>query len=199
MTDIGADAWKTGMLSNAEIIQVVAERASHYNVDLLIVDPVMVAKSGDLLLKAKANLTLISKLIPLAHTITPNLHEAHVLTGIEISNINEVQESAVKIFEMGAKNVVVKGGHLQDINESIDILYDGKKFIEFRSPSIIHYPCSESISIQNLPKRPVFSVAVDVRFNTIAIAFEEIINSEFSGVLSRYHANPSWKCYRRES
>ncbi|UCD01112.1 MAG: bifunctional hydroxymethylpyrimidine kinase/phosphomethylpyrimidine kinase [Promethearchaeota archaeon] len=136
MTDIGADAWKTGMLSNAEIIQVVADRASHYNVELLIVDPVMVAKSGDPLLKAKANSTLISKLVPLAHVITPNLHEAYVLTGIEISNINEVQQSAIKIFEMGAKNVVVKGGHLQDINESIDVLYDGKKFIEFRSPRI---------------------------------------------------------------
>jgi hydroxymethylpyrimidine/phosphomethylpyrimidine kinase len=72
----------------------------------------------------------------LGHVITPNLHEAHILTGIEISNINEVQESAVKIFEMGAKNVVVKGGHLQDINESIDILYDGRKFIEYRSPRI---------------------------------------------------------------
>ncbi len=136
MIDIGADAWKTGMLSNAEIIQVVVDRASHYNVELLIVDPVMVAKSGDPLLKAKANSTLISKLVPLAHVITPNLHEAYVLTGIEISNINEVQQSAIKIFEMGAKNVVVKGGHLQDINESIDILYDGKKFIEFRSPRI---------------------------------------------------------------
>ncbi|MFX1303086.1 MAG: bifunctional hydroxymethylpyrimidine kinase/phosphomethylpyrimidine kinase [Promethearchaeota archaeon] len=136
MTDIGADAWKTGMLSNSEIIQVVADRASYYNVELLIVDPVMVAKSGDPLLKAKANSTLISKLVPLAHIITPNLHEAYVLTGIEISNINEVQQSAIKIFEMGAKNVVVKGGHLQDINESIDILYDGKKFIEFRSPRI---------------------------------------------------------------
>ncbi|MFX0106489.1 MAG: bifunctional hydroxymethylpyrimidine kinase/phosphomethylpyrimidine kinase [Candidatus Hodarchaeota archaeon] len=136
MSDIGADAWKTGMLSNAEIIQVVADRASHYNVELLIVDPVMVAKSGDPLLKAEANSTLISKLVPLAHIITPNLHEAHILTGIKINNINEVQESAVKIFEMGAKNVVIKGGHLQDIKESIDILYDGKKFIEFRSPRI---------------------------------------------------------------
>ncbi|MFX1593405.1 MAG: bifunctional hydroxymethylpyrimidine kinase/phosphomethylpyrimidine kinase, partial [Promethearchaeota archaeon] len=127
---------KTGMLSNAEIIQVVADRASLYNVELLIVDPVMIAKSGDPLLKAEANSTLISKIVPLAHVITPNLHEAHILTGIEINNINEVQESAVKIFEMGAKNVVVKGGHLQDINESIDILYDGKKFIEFRSPRV---------------------------------------------------------------
>ncbi|MFX1391413.1 MAG: bifunctional hydroxymethylpyrimidine kinase/phosphomethylpyrimidine kinase [Promethearchaeota archaeon] len=136
MNDIGADAWKTGMLSNAKIIQLVADRASFYSIELLIVDPVMVAKSGDSLLNSKANSTLISKLIPIAHVITPNLHEAQILTKMEISNINEVQESAVKIFNMGAKNVVIKGGHLQDFNESIDILYDGSKFIEYRSPRI---------------------------------------------------------------
>jgi hydroxymethylpyrimidine/phosphomethylpyrimidine kinase len=136
MNDIGADAWKTGMLSNAEIIKVVADRASLYNIEFLIVDPVMVARSGDPLLKTEAISTLISKLIPLAYVITPNLHEAHILTGIEISNINEVKKSAVKIVEMGAKNVVIKGGHLQDYNESIDVLYDGKKFIEYHSPRI---------------------------------------------------------------
>ncbi|UCC21096.1 MAG: bifunctional hydroxymethylpyrimidine kinase/phosphomethylpyrimidine kinase [Promethearchaeota archaeon] len=136
MIDIGADAWKTGMLSNEEIIRIVADRASHYKVQFLIVDPVMVAKSGDPLLRNEAKSTLISKLVPLAYIITPNLHEAQVLTGIEITNLDEVQKSAIKIFEMGAKNIVVKGGHLQDTNESIDILYDGKKFIEFRSPRI---------------------------------------------------------------
>ena len=136
MTDMGADAWKTGMLSNAEIIKVVANRASQYKVELLIVDPVMVAKSGHTLLQAEAKTSLITQLIPLAYVITPNLHEAHVLTGIEINNITEVQESAAKIYEMGSKNVVVKGGHLPDINESIDILYDGKKFTEYRTPRI---------------------------------------------------------------
>ncbi|MFX1366866.1 MAG: bifunctional hydroxymethylpyrimidine kinase/phosphomethylpyrimidine kinase [Promethearchaeota archaeon] len=136
MSDIGADAWKTGMLSNSEIIKLVANRASHYNVELLIVDPVMIAKSGDPLLKTEAHNTLISKLVPLAHVITPNIHEAHILTGIQIKNLNHVQESAVEIFKMGAKNVVVKGGHLEDIDESIDILYDGRNFTEFRSPRI---------------------------------------------------------------
>ncbi|MFX0039415.1 MAG: bifunctional hydroxymethylpyrimidine kinase/phosphomethylpyrimidine kinase [Promethearchaeota archaeon] len=136
MNDIGADAWKTGMLSNAEIIQIVADRASFYNIELLIVDPVMVAKSGHSLLNSKANSTLILKLIPIAYLITPNLHEAQILTDMEINNKNDVQESAIKIFEMGAKNVVIKGGHLHEVNESIDTLYDGRKFIEFRSPRI---------------------------------------------------------------
>jgi hydroxymethylpyrimidine/phosphomethylpyrimidine kinase len=136
MNDIGADAWKTGMLSNAKIVQKVADRASFYNIELLIVDPVMVAKSGDSLLNSKAKSTLISKLIPIAYLITPNLHEAQILTDMEINNKNDVQESAVKIVEMGAKNVVIKGGHLHEVNESIDILYDGRKFIEFSSPRI---------------------------------------------------------------
>ncbi|TFF89712.1 MAG: bifunctional hydroxymethylpyrimidine kinase/phosphomethylpyrimidine kinase [Promethearchaeota archaeon] len=136
MSDMGADAWKTGMLSNAEIIQIVADRATKYNIELLIIDPVMVAKSGDALLQSKANATLISKLVPLAYVITPNLHEAKVLTGIEILDIPEAREAAIKIHEMGAKNVVVKGGHFPDIDKSIDVLYDGKKFIEFRVPRI---------------------------------------------------------------
>ena len=136
MTDIGADAWKTGMLSSTKIIKIVADRATHYNVKFLIIDPVMVAKSGDSLLKAEAISTLISEIVPLAYIITPNLHEAQILTRIEINNIEEVQESAIKIFEKGARNVLIKGGHLPDVKKSIDILYDGKKFIEFSSPRI---------------------------------------------------------------
>jgi hydroxymethylpyrimidine/phosphomethylpyrimidine kinase len=134
MTDMGADAWKTGMLSNAKIIQIVSDRASRYNVELLVVDPVMVAKSGDPLLQSEAKNTLISKLVPLAYVITPNLHEAKVLTKIDIHNVSEAQEAAIKIHEMGAKNVVVKGGHFPDTEDSIDILYDGKYFTKFQAP-----------------------------------------------------------------
>lgn len=136
MVDIGADAWKIGMLSNAEIIQIVADRASQYNVELLIVDPVMVAKSGDPLLQSEANATLISKLVPMAYVITPNLHEAKVLTRIEILDISEAREAAIKIHEMGAKNVIVKGGHFPNIDESIDVLYDGKNFTEYHATRI---------------------------------------------------------------
>ncbi|MFW9898067.1 MAG: bifunctional hydroxymethylpyrimidine kinase/phosphomethylpyrimidine kinase [Candidatus Thorarchaeota archaeon] len=136
MTDMGADAWKTGMLSNAKIIQIVSDRASRYNVELLVVDPVMIAKSGDPLLQSEAKNTLISKLVPLAYVITPNLHEAKVLTGINIQKIEEAKETAIKIHEMGAKNVVVKGGHFPDTEESIDILYDGDYFTIFQAPRI---------------------------------------------------------------
>ena len=88
MIDIGADAWKTGMLSNAGIIEVVANRAKKYNVNLLVVDPVMVAKSGDFLLKEDAKNNLITKLLPLSYIITPNIHETKVLTGLKLESYN---------------------------------------------------------------------------------------------------------------
>jgi hydroxymethylpyrimidine/phosphomethylpyrimidine kinase len=136
MTDIGADAWKTGMLSNEDIIKIVADRARKYNIELLIVDPVMIAKGGDHLLKPKAKVALISELIPLAFVITPNHHEAQVITEIDIKNLTDAREAAKKIHMLGAKNVVIKGGHLPDKKYAIDLLYDGNKFTEFHSPRI---------------------------------------------------------------
>ncbi|MFX1393535.1 MAG: bifunctional hydroxymethylpyrimidine kinase/phosphomethylpyrimidine kinase [Promethearchaeota archaeon] len=136
MNDIGADAWKTGMLSNEKIINIVADRASRYNVELLVVDPVMVAKSGDPLLQSEAKKALISNLVPLAYIITPNLHEAKVLTGLEIHDITEAKEAAIQIHEMGAKNVVLKGGHFPNMDKSIDILYNGNHFTKFQTPRI---------------------------------------------------------------
>ncbi|MFW9940079.1 MAG: bifunctional hydroxymethylpyrimidine kinase/phosphomethylpyrimidine kinase [Candidatus Thorarchaeota archaeon] len=136
MSDIGADAWKTGMLTNAEIIRIVSDRARKYNVEFLVIDPVMIAKSGDLLLKHDANRTLISELIPLAYVLTPNHHEAQAIADIEIRNLLDARDAALKIHRMGAKNVVIKGGHLSDPKYAIDLLYDGKKFIEFHAPRI---------------------------------------------------------------
>ncbi len=136
MSDIGADAWKTGMLSNAEIIRVVAERARHYGVERLVVDPVMVAKGGDPLLRPEARNALIQELIPLAYVITPNHHEAQVLTGLEIHTVADMREAAKAIHEMGARHVVVKGGHLPATSDAIDVLYDGETFQEFRAPRI---------------------------------------------------------------
>ena len=136
MTDIGADAWKTGMLSNAKIIEVVANRAKKYKVNLLVVDPVMVAKSGDFLLKEDAKNNLITKLLPLSYIITPNIHETKVLTGLKLESYNEVKSAAIKIYELGAKNVLIKGGHMSFIDDAIDLLYDGKNFTEFRAKRI---------------------------------------------------------------
>ena len=133
MTDIGADAWKTGMLLNAGIIQIIAERAKLYSVEFLIVDPVMVAKGGDPLLRPEAKNSLISELIPLAYVITPNRYEAQELTGLEIANLEQAKKAAIKIHNMGAQNILIKGGHISEKGVAIDLLYDGKSYIEFQA------------------------------------------------------------------
>jgi hydroxymethylpyrimidine/phosphomethylpyrimidine kinase len=136
MSDIGADAWKTGMLSNAEIIRVVADRARHYGIERLVVDPVMVAKGGDPLLRPEARDALIEELVPLAYLVTPNHHEAQVLTGLDIHNLADMREAAEVIQRMGARYVVVKGGHLPEAGDAVDVLYDGQDFTEFRAPRL---------------------------------------------------------------
>ena len=132
--DIGAHALKTGMLANAAIIEVVAEKIKEHRLENLVVDPVMVAKSGDLLLRRDAIEALRSCLLPLAATVTPNLPEAAELAGIAVSTQRDIQEAAKRILGMGAKSVVVKGGHRK--GPAIDIFYDGKKFRELKAARI---------------------------------------------------------------
>ncbi len=132
--DIGADAVKTGMLSSTEIVCMVASKIKKYRLKLLVVDPVMVAKSGDSLLKEDAQNALIEKLIPLTFIITPNLSEASVLAGFPVKDIKTMKEAAIRIYDLGAKNVLVKGGHLK--GDSLDLLYDGNAFYEYSSPRI---------------------------------------------------------------
>jgi hydroxymethylpyrimidine/phosphomethylpyrimidine kinase len=134
LSDIGADAIKTGMLANAQIVEVVAKKIREYGVKKLVVDPVMVAKSGDSLLRKDAQDALIKKLIPLSMVVTPNLLEASVLTGYRVNSIEEMRKAAHRIHDLGAKNVVVKGGHLRGM--AIDILYDGKRYVEIEGKRI---------------------------------------------------------------
>ncbi|MEA3417331.1 MAG: bifunctional hydroxymethylpyrimidine kinase/phosphomethylpyrimidine kinase [Thermodesulfobacteriota bacterium] len=133
-TDIGIDAAKTGMLANSRIIKVIAEKIKEYKIDILVVDPVMVAKGGAPLIENEAKQSLIEELLPLAFVITPNIPEAEVLSKIKISSVDDMKKSAKIIHSLGAKNVVVKGGHLA--GDAVDILYDGKKFHEFISERI---------------------------------------------------------------
>nr|HID12706.1 bifunctional hydroxymethylpyrimidine kinase/phosphomethylpyrimidine kinase [Anaerolineae bacterium] len=132
--DIGVDAVKTGMLANAEIISVVAAKVKEHDLPNLVVDPVMVAKSGAPLLREDARDVLINLLLPLAVVVTPNLHEARVLTGLTIENVGEMKRAAAVIHALGARHVVVKGGHLP--GESVDVLFNGQEFTLFRSPRI---------------------------------------------------------------
>jgi hydroxymethylpyrimidine/phosphomethylpyrimidine kinase len=100
----------------------------------VVVDPVMVAKGGALLLRKEAEETLIRRLIPLGLVVTPNLYEAAVLTGLNVRSIGEMKRAARRIHEMGPRYVVIKGGHLR--GEAVDILYNGKTFDEIKGPRI---------------------------------------------------------------
>ncbi len=132
-SDIGADSLKTGMLSSSAIIECVADSLSVLPaVRNLVVDPVMVAKSGDSLLREEAVSTLKAKLLPLAAVVTPNIPEAETLTGMTIKTDDDVMEAARAIVAMGARSVVVKGGHRE--GPATDLYFDGSNFQEFSSP-----------------------------------------------------------------
>ena len=128
VTDIGVDAAKTGMISNSEIIRVVAAKVREHGISTLVVDPVMVATSGDRLLHEDAVEALRTELLPLATVVTPNLPEAAVLTGREVSSLAGMREAARAIVGLGVRSVIVKGGHLD--GDAVDLFYDGSAFTE---------------------------------------------------------------------
>jgi hydroxymethylpyrimidine/phosphomethylpyrimidine kinase len=134
MEDIGADAVKTGMLANAAIIETVARKIRQHRLEKVVVDPVMVATSGDLLITKSAVAALRARLIPLATVVTPNIPEAEELTGMTIRRAQEVEEAARRIVALGARSVVIKGGHRK--GPAIDLFYDGKKFRALYAPRI---------------------------------------------------------------
>jgi hydroxymethylpyrimidine/phosphomethylpyrimidine kinase len=134
ISDIGTDAVKTGMLSSSAIIETVARELAHFRVDRLVVDPVIVAKSGDRLLREEAVDALRRSLLPLATVVTPNIPEAEALTGMKIESGDDARRAAEKIVGMRAKAVVVKGGHLP--GPPVDLFYDGREFREFSAPRI---------------------------------------------------------------
>ena len=133
LSDIGAGAVKTGMLANAGIIEIVAAKVREHAVEMLVVDPVMVAKGGHKLLEDDAVAALIRELLPLAAVVTPNLPEAEVLTGRTIFTWDDAKQAAAQIIEMGARSVVVKGGHFERDTSAIDLYYDGAQYHQFTS------------------------------------------------------------------
>ncbi|MER3400879.1 MAG: bifunctional hydroxymethylpyrimidine kinase/phosphomethylpyrimidine kinase [Thermoflexus sp.] len=134
--DIGADAVKTGMLANAAIIETVAEKMQEHRVAHLVVDPVMRAKSGDPLLRPEAQEALVRHLFPMATVITPNLHEARALVGRDLRSRADMREAARILHDLGPRWVVVKGGHLEGDDRSVDIVFDGRDFYELDAPRV---------------------------------------------------------------
>jgi hydroxymethylpyrimidine/phosphomethylpyrimidine kinase len=135
VSDIGADAVKTGMLSSSDIIRCVAERLEFHSLAPAVIDPVMVASTGARLLRDDAVDAMRSVLLPMATVVTPNSREARVLTELEMNTVDDLKAAAkILVDELGAKNAVVKGGHLE--GPATDVLYDGKDFLTFTSERI---------------------------------------------------------------
>jgi hydroxymethylpyrimidine/phosphomethylpyrimidine kinase len=134
--DLGTDALKTGMLFNAEIIEAVAGKIKQFHWGKVVVDPVMIAKGGASLLQNEAVNALKKYLMPISLIITPNIPEAEVLTGMSILTLDDKIEAAKKLLDLGVKNVVIKGGHDEQTNEAVDVLYDGQELFYFTTKRV---------------------------------------------------------------
>ncbi len=133
--DIGVDAAKTGMLSGRAVIEVVAERVRRHGIRPLVVDPVMVAQSGDSLLADDAEGALRDLMLPLATVVTPNLPEAERLVGMGIETEEQMRAAARRIRDLGPEWVLMKGGHVA--GDPVDLLFDGTGFVELRRPRVL--------------------------------------------------------------
>jgi len=136
-SDLTIAASKTGMLSSAAIIEVVADGIRRFDLHPVVVDPVMISKSGFPLLANEAVQVMIEQLLPLAELLTPNAHEAGKLAGIGVSTMSDAREAARRIHDLGCKNVLVKGGHIDEGGDAVDLLYDGQGFEVFRSKRLV--------------------------------------------------------------
>ena len=124
--DIRVDAIKIGMVSRPETIEIIAKTLKKYPLPPLVIDPVMISKSGYNLLQPEAQKALIDLLLPMATLITPNLPEAEVIVGYKIDTLDLMQQAARDLHTLGCTYVLVKGGHLED--DATDVLFDGETF-----------------------------------------------------------------------
>ncbi|MEH6578750.1 MAG: bifunctional hydroxymethylpyrimidine kinase/phosphomethylpyrimidine kinase [Amphritea sp.] len=135
--DLRIDAVKTGMLGDVDTVAVIADRMARLKPRHLIIDPVMVAKSGDALLKSTAVELLKDRLIPLATLITPNLPEAAVLLGCaEPQTLAEMEVAVKQLYQLGAGAVLLKGGHLEGSQQATDLFYDGQQLVSLQAERI---------------------------------------------------------------
>ena len=126
MMDIPPAALKVGMLSNAANAVAVADRLGQYDVEMMVLDPVLVSTSGAELLVSDALDILRTRLVPMSFLLTPNLDEAEALLGVSVRTLAQMEKAAHSLQEMGAKSVLVKGGHLEE-EEAIDVFFDGQE------------------------------------------------------------------------
>lgn len=133
--DLGVDAVKIGMVSQVESIKMIAKKLREYQPEFIVLDPVMVSKTGFTLLNPEAAATLIKELLPLATIITPNLYEAEIISDLKIESLTAMEKAAKMIYEMGPQAVLVKGGHLK--GEPLDVLFTKANFTYYKSRRIV--------------------------------------------------------------
>jgi hydroxymethylpyrimidine/phosphomethylpyrimidine kinase len=174
--DIGVDAAKTGMLADAEIVGVVAQALRAHGIDKVVVDPVLVAQSGDSLAADDVAAVLKHELLPLAAIVTPNLHEARALTGIDVVTVADMRRAARQLIRAGARAVLLKGGHLRE-GDAVDVFDDGSAVRELSAPRIqarhthgTGCQLSAAITAQLALGRPLAEAVEEAkRFITVAI------------------------------
>ena len=188
LSDLGVDAIKTGMLHTVDVIQIVSERLSHYSLKNIVVDPVMIAKSGHLLIEEVAIDALRKNLIPLARVLTPNLPEASKLLGQNIKSDDEIESAAKKLAKLGPEAVILKGGHRKDgtsddclfvreANSKETIIWLRQKRIE--TPNIHGTGCTFSSAIAAFLARSVpLNEAIQEAKNYITGALESSGNKK---------------------
>jgi hydroxymethylpyrimidine/phosphomethylpyrimidine kinase len=189
LSDIKMDAGKTGMLADEATIFTLADVLAQYPIEKLVVDPVMISKHGAKLLEDEGIDALIEHVLPLACVATPNAEEASHLAGVAVDSLDDMREAAYRVHDMGARSVLVKGGHLGE-EQAVDVLYDGSEITEFPGKRIdtIHTHgtgCTLSAAIAAnlaLGKSIKDSVAAAKDFITGAIEHSEEIGKGISPV-----------------
>lgn len=138
LKDIKVDTVKTGMLLTAGAVESVVKKVEEYRLEKLIVDPVMIAKGGRSLMQDRAKTVLIKKLLPKTFVLTPNIPEAEILAQCSIKTVVEMEKAAFIIHKFGARNVLIKGGHLPKSKQlgALDVLFDGERYYKFSVPWI---------------------------------------------------------------
>lgn len=134
LEDMRPDALKTGMLYKSGTIEIIAKKIREYSLKNLVIDPVTVSSSGTSLAEQGVLDSIREKLFPLSEVITPNIYEASVLAGMNIETDKDMEDAAFMLKEMGAKAVVITGGHLEQA--TVDLYYDGNEFRRIRSSKI---------------------------------------------------------------
>lgn len=136
-SDNQIDAMKTGMIGSVDIVKLIRETIDNYNLKNIVIDPVLACKGEDDLLNPETANAIKKYLIPIATVTTPNLVEAGIFSGLgKLNSLEDVKNACIKIYELGAKHIVIKGGKALDSNKAIDVYYDGKEFLVLESEKI---------------------------------------------------------------